>query len=198
MSKLIHLFSHLTEPEILSQYSDYLLLVVFMSSFLEVVFPPIPGDTLLVICGSITVAAHTNPLFVVIAAFTGTFCASFLLYGLGLKMGKKLLHSPRFSWMMDSKTFLKIDRGFKRHGFLIIIASRFLPVARSGVALAAGMVGMEKRRSLIALAVSILLSTLVFVYGGRFLGRRIDTIVTFWENHSRRALIIALLRWFYF
>lgn len=192
MAHLMQLFSHLTEPKVLAEFGEYLLLIVFLLSLFEVIFPPIPGDTFLVISGSITVAAQTNPLLVVVAAFSGTFLGSFLLYNLGLKMGKKLLHSPRFSWLMDSKTFIKIEHGFSRHGFLIIILSRFLPVARSGVALAAGMVGMDMRRSLMALAVSILMSTSIFVYGGRFLGRRIDSIVQFWENQSE-SILLALL-----
>lgn len=191
METLQKIIAHWAEPEILAQYSEYLLLIVFLYSFLEVIFPPLPGDTLLIISGSISVAANSNPLFMIIFASLGTFCASFLLYHLGAKMERKLFHSPRFSALLDSKTFVKIERGFQRFGFLIILASRFLPAVRSGVVLAAGIVNMEKRQTMLALAVSILLSTSMFIYGGRFLGRRLDKIMQLWESHF--WLILGIL-----
>ncbi|GEM_PF-6003516 len=117
METLQKIITHWAEPEILAQYSEYLLLIVFLYSFLEVIFPPLPGDTLLIISGSISVAANSNPLFMIIFASLGTFCASFLLYHLGAKMERKLFHSPRFSALLDSKTFVKIERGFQRFGF---------------------------------------------------------------------------------
>lgn len=183
MEVLQKILAHWAEPEILAQYSEYLVFIIFLYSFLEVVFPPIPGDTLLILSGSITVAAGLNPLIVVFSAALGTFCASLLLYNLGAKMERKILHSRRFSTLLDSKTFLRIERGFQRFGFLIILFSRFLPAARSGVVLAAGMANMEKRQTMLALAVSILLSSAMFVYGGRFLGRRLDRIIQLWETH---------------
>jgi len=183
MEVLQNIISHWTEPEILAQYREYLLIIVFLYSFLEVIFPPLPGDTLLIISGSITVAANLNPIFTILSASLGTFFASLLLYHLGAKMERKLLHSQRFSSILDSKTFIKIERGFQRFGFLIILLSRFLPAVRSGVVLAAGIVNMEKNQTMLALAVSILLSTSMFIYGGRFLGRRLDKITQLWESH---------------
>lgn len=125
-------------------------------------------------------------------AFTGTFSASILLYQFGHKMEGKLLSSSRFGWLLDSKMFLRIERGFARHGFLIILCSRFLPVARSGVVLAAGMVGLGKKRSLLAMAFSILCSTSIFVFSGRFLGDYgLEKIVKFWQSHFEMILGVA-------
>lgn len=183
METLQKILAHWAEPEILAQYSEYLIVIIFLYSFLEVVFPPLPGDTLLILSGSITVAAGLNPSIVILSAALGTFCASLLLYNLGAKMERKILHSPRFSPLLDSKTFLKIERGFQRFGFLIILLSRFLPAVRSGVVLAAGIANMEKKQTMLALTISILLSSAMFVYGGRFLGRRLDTIIQLWETN---------------
>lgn len=191
MEQLNRMISHWSEPEILAQYNDYLLAIIVIYSFIEVFFPPIPGDTLLVLSGSLAVAAAVEPIWIVSAAFVGTFSASLLLYQLGQKMEGKLLSSSRFGWLLDSKMFLRIERGFARHGFLIILVSRFLPMARSGVILAAGMAGLGKKRSLLAMAFSILCSTSILVYGGRFLGNRLERIVMFWQDHFEIVLSIA-------
>jgi len=192
MEHLLQIFSHLTDSEWIAKYKEYLILIILTYSFIEVIFPPLPGDTLLILSGSISLAAKSNPLWIILAAFIGTFGGSVLLYNLGGKMERKLLNSPRFSWMLDSKTFLKIDHGFKAYGFWIILGSRLLPVARSGIILAAGMVNMEKRRSLAAVAISILIASTLLVFGGRFLGRRLQQIIGFWHERFKWILLVAV------
>ena len=185
MEHLLQILSHLTEPEILVRYSKYLLIIVAVYSFIEVVFPPIPGDALLVLSGSLAGRANINPLWVIYFAFVGSFTGSWLLYSLGYKMERKMLDSPRFSKLMDSKVFLRVERWFKRFGFLTVLVSRFIPVVRSGVILAAGMARMDRRKSLLAVGASILLSSSLLVFGGRLVGRRWEKLVALWHSQFR-------------
>ena len=185
MEHLLQVLSHLTEPEILVRYSKYLLIIVAVYSFIEVVFPPIPGDALLVLSGSLAGRANINPLWVICFAFIGSFIGSWLLYSLGYKMERKMLDSPRFSKLMDSKVFLRVERWFKRFGFLTVLVSRFIPVVRSGVILAAGIAGMDRRKSMLAVGASILLSSSLLVFGGRLVGRRWEKLVALWHSQFR-------------
>lgn len=182
-------FAILSDPAFLVRYSQYILLIVLVFSFLEVVVPPIPGDTVLIVGSAIAGMANVNPVWVIMCAFIGTFGASFLLYSLGVKLEHKILASPRYSWLLDSRTFHRIERWFERFGFWTLLLSRFLPVARSGVALAAGIVNFRKRVALTALAVSVLLSSVVFVLIGRFLGLRWKEVLEIW--HPRFQMILV-------
>jgi membrane protein DedA with SNARE-associated domain len=193
MEKLIDILTHFGKPEIIARYSEYLLFIVFLNSFIEVIFPPVPGDALLILSGSISGYAGLNPVWIVAGAFTGTFGASYLLYSFGFRMERRILHSPRFAGLLDTKTFLKIEKVLYRSGFWLILFSRFVPVIRSGIILAAGMVSLDKRKSLTALAFSILGSTSLLVLGGRYLGKRLQLLLSFWHSRFRTILGAALM-----
>lgn len=190
----VDFFAIATNPAQLGQYSQYILVMVLLFSFLEVVVPPIPGDTVLIIGSAVAGMTNINPVWVILCAFTGTFGASLLLYLLGVKLERKILVSPRYGWLLDSQTFQRIERWFERFGFWTLLLSRFLPVARSGVALAAGIVNYKKRVALTALAISVFLSATVFVLIGRFLGHRWQEVLEIWQFKLRWILVgIGLL-----
>ncbi len=192
MEKILDFLFHFYEPEFIKRYIEYLLLIVLLASFLEVIFPPIPGDTVLIISGSLAGVAGINPVFIILLASIGSFSASALLYFLGLKLERKMLDSPRFSWFLDSKAFTKIELWFRKYGFYTVLISRFLPVWRSGVILAAGMVYMKKRLALIAVGLSTILSTTFFVVGGIIMGRRWSLFLKIWDSHARNIVLILI------
>ena len=192
MDTILRLITHLTNPEVLAEYDQYLLLIIIAFSFLEVVIPPIPGDTMLVVGSSIGGIAGINPVWLISGSFAGTFSASLFLYNLGNKFEHKLLVSSKYSWLLDTKTFLEIERWFKKYGYWTLVLSRFLPIARSGVVLAAGIVNFNRRRALIALSISILFSSTLFVLSGRFLGSRWKEAYLEWGPKFQLILLLSL------
>ncbi len=192
METILKLSTQLTNPHVFAEYGRYLLFIILVVSFLEVVVPPIPGDTMLVVGSSVAGIAGINPVWVIGCAFVGTFTASLFLYNLGHKLGHKLLVSPKYSWLLDTETFLEINKWFQKYGYWALLGSRFLPIARSGVILAAGIVNFEKRRALSALSISIFLSTTVFVLAGGFLGQRWKEAYLEWGPKFQTIFIISV------
>lgn len=193
MDKIFHILTHLSQPEVISRNIEYLVIIVTFYCFLEVVFPPLPGDALLILSGSLSAYAGISPLWVIAGAYVGAFAASTLLYNLGQRMERRILHSPRFATLLDTKTFIKIEKVLNRYGIWLILASRFIPVIRSGIILAAGMVNLDKRQSLLAVSASILVSTSLFILGGRYLGKRWEALLTYWQDRLKLLLLLALL-----
>lgn len=193
MEKLLQIVTHLGEPEFISHNIEYLVIIIILNSFLEVIFPPVPGDAILILGGSLSGYAGINPFWVVAGAFAGTFSASLLLYKFGLGMERKMLHSHRFSALLDTKTFYKLEKTLNRYGLLLIVLSRFIPVIRSGIIIAAGIVNLDQRKSMLALSISILASTSLYVLGGRFLGKKLQSNIGFWSSRLTELLIGALL-----
>lgn len=192
MEQLGDLLAHWSDPEFLAGYRSYLVIIVFIYSFFEVVFPPLPGDTLLVLSGSLSGLSGSSPIMIIMSASLGTFASSTMLYLLGSKMEKALLHSSKHSRILDSKTFHRLEKWFQKYGFWTIVLSRFIPVVRSGIILAAGMVNMKKSRSLLAVGVSIIVSTSIFVVSGSFLGKNWRKLPDFWNNRIRKICLILL------
>ncbi|HOJ76821.1 MAG TPA: VTT domain-containing protein [Bacillota bacterium] len=194
MDSIIQFLQRLTDPEFLMHYRDYLLLIVLVAGFLEVIVPPIPGDSVLVLA-SFVAGTTINPFLIIIAASVGTFSASLLLYNWGLKLEHKVFESQKLSWLLDTRTFIRVQSWFKRFGWWTILISRFLPVARSGVILAAGIVDYNKREALTALSASVLMANAFFVLIGRLLGTRWQMIINLWGYKIKKNLwlIIPLL-----
>ncbi len=192
MEELVEMLSHWGDPEFLARYRNYLVLTVFLYSFFEVIFPPLPGDSLLILSGSISGLYGVNPLAVMISAALGTLASSVLLYSFGAKMGEKLLHSPKYSHLMSSKLFRKLETWFQRYGFCTILLSRFIPVFRSGIVLAAGMINMNRGKTFLSLGISIILSTAFFVMSGRYLGRNWRRLPEMWHYRIKMLFLILL------
>lgn len=192
MEQLLEMLSHWSDPEFLARYQNYLVLTVFLYSFFEVIFPPLPGDSLLILSGSISGLSGANPLVIIISASLGTFASSILLYLLGAKMERALLYSSRNSWLLDSKMFHKLEKWFQKFGFWTILLSRFIPIVRSGIILAAGMVNMKRSKSFLTVGVSIIISTTIFVMSGRFLGRNWRKLPEFWHYRIKAAFLVLI------
>jgi membrane protein DedA with SNARE-associated domain len=172
MDKIIFLFSRVGDPELWINCSQYLLIFVIFYSFLEVVFPPIPGQTLLLFSGSLAGVTGMNPMWVIAVASAGTFLASLFLFNLGAKTGRHILDSSKFSWILDSRTFLKLEQWFHHYGLWTLLVSRFLPLARSGLVLTAGIVNLDPKGALAAIGASTVLSSSVFILSGYWLGEQ--------------------------
>lgn len=186
------ILSHWSDPEFLARYQNYLVIIVFLYSFIEVIFPPLPGDSLLILSGSLSGLSGSSPIFIIISATIGTFASSIMLYLLGAKMEKALLQSSKYSHLLDSKMFHRLEKWFRKYGFWTILLSRFIPVVRSGIILAAGMVNLEKGKTFLATGVSIIVSTTIFVVSGSFLGKNWRELPEFWNDRIKRICLVLL------
>jgi membrane protein DedA with SNARE-associated domain len=181
----------LFQTQFMVQYSQYLPVFLFIVCFLEVVVPPIPGDTLLILGSSMSAVAGVPLVWLIISAFAGTYAASLVIYKLGSKLGTRILDSPRFAWLLDSATFIKIQRWFERYGYWTLMFSRLLPMARSGVALTAGIVNYPRAKTMMALALSVGVSVTLFVMLGRLLGERWIELYRIWHPRLNRIILIS-------
>ena len=188
----MEILTHWSDPEFVAQYRKYLVIIVFLYSFFEVVFPPLPGDSLLILSGSLSGLSGSSPIAIIISASLGTFASSTMLYLLGAKMEKALLHSSKHSHLLNSKMFHRMEKWFRKYGFWTIVLSRFIPVVRSGIILAAGMVNMEKNRSFLAVGASIIVSTSIYVVSGSFLGQNWRKLPEFWNDRIKSICLIIL------
>lgn len=162
-----------------------LLTIVFVAGLVEVVFPPVPGDTVL-LAGGFIAGRRGFPLAAPLAAAClGTFVAVVGLYLIGRFVGPALLSRPFFARLLPGNEQARIERWFARYGVLTLVFSRFAPVVRSGLALAAGMAALAPGRALAALGGGVLLHAAVLVIGGGLVG----------ENWRLLASSLTIVGW---
>ena len=131
MDTLIHLLTQ--------NHGAVSYLLIFAIGFLENVFPPVPGDTAVVL--SAILIQDGAPLTfagVLISVSFGGAAGFFLIYYLTVRWGKDWV--LRQKWLHFDRTRLeKTDRLFRRYGDFLILGHRFFSGFRTAIALVAGL-----------------------------------------------------------
>jgi len=175
-------------------------LCLMVASFIEYVFPPFPGDTVLLLGGVLVAASGWSPVFVISAATFGAVLGSWIDFELGRWIRRR--PSTTFARFLRrrglDRAVRKVVSRFERHGSVYIAINRFLPGIRGFFFVAAGMANLPLRSVLLwgtlsALAWNAFVLTMGFVLGGN-----LDAVQTFFERYTLVAwgLIAAIVLFF--
>jgi membrane-associated protein len=153
-------------------YGPWLYALLFAVIFAEtglVVFPFLPGDSLLFIAGTVVAMAGLNVHFLVAALILAAVSGDSVNHTVGRIIGPKVFDKP------DSRGFrqehLRRTQAFyDKYGGVTIIIGRFVPIVRTFAPFLAGVAGMPYRKFV---AFSLAGSTLwisSLVYAGYLFG----------------------------
>lgn len=157
-------------------------LIILGTSFLEVVFPPAPGDAVLVYAGYLTGRAGVSPVIPIFFGIAGTLTGTLLLYYLGLRFGPKLLHSKVGEALLAKNKWEQTEAWVRRYGPVGLLISRFIPGIRSGLAFFAGVAEMPWHLAFLTLAGSISLFVGLLFFGGRSVGKQWREFLRLWNE----------------
>lgn len=166
--------------------------VLFLSSVLEYVFPPFPGDTVTLAGGVLAYVGAWNPLFILASLTVGTLAGAAADFWLGLRIlsPKRLSrHSviERHRLAMD-----KVLRGYKRYGPAFLLFNRFMPGIRAFFFVAAGMAGIKFRWvALYAMASSIAWNLLI-LGAGFLIGENLPLLEKIFSTWSTGIWVVFL------
>jgi membrane protein DedA with SNARE-associated domain len=151
-------------------------IVFFIVAFLQMVFPPIPGDMLLVFQGYITcISEKINVCGVFINAYIATFIGSVIVYKLGYNKGYKVLEYKFISKFISVKNQEKTKKMFSKYGFVAIILSKFLLGINAIIILFAGIFKVKPRIVYLSLLVSIFVHHMLYIGIGRIVAQYVHT-----------------------
>ncbi|NNG38798.1 DedA family protein [Flexivirga sp. ID2601S] len=160
---------------LLDQFGGAFFFVSLLIVFIEcgVLFPILPGDSLLFAIGLFSSSAKYNfhvPLWVsvpslMIAAFAGNVVG----YEIGRAVGKPIYE--RDGRILKKKYFEQTSAFFDKHGNKALVIGRFVPIVRTFITLVAGASRMDRKRFFIWSAVGAVLWVAIIVFAGVLLGR---------------------------
>ena len=151
------------------------LLLVALLAWLEYVFPPVPGDsTMLLACflagtGVLPLAAT------VFACFAGSTIGALTSYAVGARLGRSYFFL-RSSWARHELE--RLERGFGRFGARLLAVNRFLPGIRGVFLYGAGIGRVPFRDVALYATLSNVLWVMLIAWAGTSLGSS-------WEEVSR-------------
>ena len=142
----LHLDAHLAE--FVANYGTWVYALLFVIVFIEtglVVWPFLPGDSLLFVTGALAAAGGMDIGLVmavlICAALTGDNCN----YWIGRFVGPRVFHYERSRWF-NPRHLQRAHAFYERHGGKTIVLARFIPVVRTYVPFVAGIGAMPYAR----------------------------------------------------
>lgn len=135
---VLHIDKHL--GEIVQQYGawayGFLNAIVFAETGL-VVFPFLPGDSLLFIAGAFSANGSLDLLWLNISLIISAVAGNTLNYLIGRYLGKRF-NVREFRWL-DKTALDKTHAFYEKHGGKTIILARFVPIVRTFAPFVAGL-----------------------------------------------------------
>ncbi len=170
----------------------WIYVVLFFFSFIENVFPPSPSDVIVII--GATLIASTSIGFVPILIITGIGSALgfILMYFMGKLFGEKILRTGRLKFI-DEASLHKVDVWFRKHGYKIILANRFLPGTRSVISFFSGVHELNIIKTFICSAISAFLWNAAIIFAGMKLGQNVEKIDFYMTAYSNLIIAATLL-----
>jgi len=151
-------------------------LTVFVTTFIEGIFPPIPSDVVVLFCALLVAqgSLHWFPLFV--SAFVGGTLGALLVYWIGASKGREFfLAKPRF--FLSPKRLLEMEGHFKKYGNIILALNRAVIGGRSFGFLIAGLTDYKFRKVLIYGTPGIMLWYVLVIALGIYFGERAKQMI---------------------
>jgi membrane protein DedA with SNARE-associated domain len=136
---------------LVGQNPELAILVAFLAAIIEAVAVLgvlLPGTPILMAIAGAAAMSGMSVWPIMAVAVLGAVIGDFISFWLGGRFSVRL----RGVWPFRTRPELLVEaeRFFARYGMASVAICRFLPVLRSTVPLVAGMVGMSRRRFLIA------------------------------------------------
>jgi len=150
------------------------------SAAIEYVFPPFPGD-FVVLLGAILVTGYGWSFAGVLGAvMLGSTVGAALAHQLGILWARRreAHHAP------PRPILMAIVSRFQRHGSMFIIVNRFLPGVRGLIFVAAGLAGLPRSRVLFFAAISALAWNLLLMAAGAAVGANLDRLQELVEQYT--------------
>lgn len=116
--------------------------LVFLIAWMENVFPPIPGDLLIVFAGYLAAVGPLSLYGIILFSTLGGTLGFMCMYFIGWYGGPRLLESRLMRWIPKEYVF-RVQNWIHVWGLAVVAANRFLSGARTVIACTVGMSRMQ-------------------------------------------------------
>jgi membrane-associated protein len=175
--------------EMAGHYGPWLYGVLFLVIFAEtglVVFPFLPGDSILFISGTVVATANLSVHVLVGVLIAAAILGDSLNYAIGHYIGPRIYHKPDSRWFKQDH-LRRTQAFYDKYGGITIIIGRFVPIIRTFAPFLAGVAGMSYHRFLSYNVVGGVLWISLLVYAGYLFGN------IPWVKDNLTFIVIAIV-----
>ncbi len=174
-------------------------LLLFGAAFVEYLFPPFPGDLLVVLGAWYAVHGDLSWPAVFVAVTAGAVFGAWVDHRAGVWLGQRLEHSPMAARLLSPAKLARFEATYRRWGFWLLILNRFFPGVRGFIFLAAGASGVPVKRALLLGGISAAVWNGLLLAAGALVARNLDELVALVDRYTKLAgavigvILLALL-----
>jgi membrane-associated protein len=158
-------------PGIIDVYGIWTYLILFVIICCEtglVIFPYLPGDSLLFIAGALAGAGFLNVVILIVTLVGAAVIGDSINYWIGHTLGMKVLEK-KYSFV-KREHLQKTEEYFTKYGGLTIVIARFMPLIRTFAPFLAGVGKMSYRWFFIYNVCGAVMWICAFILAGYFFG----------------------------
>lgn len=190
ISFILHIDEHLVE--IINNFGAWSYAILFLIVFVEtgmVIFPFLPGDSLLFASGALAAMGAFNIGLLLFIFFTAAVIGDAVNYYIGKKVGTTISPDSFLGRFINQEKMNRAEAFFERHGGKTIVIARFMPFIRTFAPFVAGASRMDYRYFFIYNVVGAALWVGICTILGYFFGN----IPMIKENFSTVLLLIIFV-----
>ncbi len=143
----------------------WIYVTLFLFAFVENVFPPSPSDLVVVLGGSLVSTGVISFIPALLLTTIGSVVGFMILFYFGSTVDRKVVHSGKYKYI-PVNAIEKVELWFKKYGYYVIIANRFLPSTRSVISFFAGMSMMDAIKTIVLAVISAFFWNSIIIYLG--------------------------------
>jgi membrane-associated protein len=161
--------------------------VLFGASFVEYVFPPFPGDTIVVLGAWYAVRGAISWPVAFIAVTLGAVAGAWLDWRVGCSIAPALEARAALRGPLDAERLGRFESAYRRWGALLLVANRFLPGIRAFLFVAAGAARIPLGKVLLLGALSAALWNALLLGLGALIARNLAEMSGLLERYTYAA-----------
>ncbi len=154
---------------------DFLIYIMLgLSSFVENIFPPAPGDTVMVFGAFLVGIGRLDFQGMYISTTIGSLAGFMFLFWIGSLLGRRYFVKMDYR-IFSAEKIARAEDWFERYGYFIVLINRFLPGVRSVISLVSGLSGLNTIKVCFLALISGAVWNLIWIAMGFTLGVNWET-----------------------
>lgn len=163
--------------------------LIFLASYIENIFPPIPGDTILIFGAYLVGRGNLSFSLALLTTLLGSVLGFMSIYYVGRRYGRGFVFHHQRKWF-SPKALERVDRLFNRWGYGVVLMNRFMAGLRSVIALFAGMGHLSWQKVLGLSFISSLFWNGALIWLGARLGKNWELIRQYLKEYNTVVTIV--------
>ncbi|MBX7114361.1 MAG: DedA family protein [Myxococcaceae bacterium] len=177
------------------QLGPYGFLILGLASLVEYVFPPFPGDTIVLMGGAYAVRGELPWAGVLLVTTLGSMVGLTLNYAVGRLLAQRIEHNPEGQlWFgLTHEKIRSAQERMRRQGRWLLAVNRFLPTFRAVLFIAAGAARMGYGTVLLWGTASALAWNVMLMGAGMWVGGNLEKLTALFQGYHKTmsALLVV-------